>query len=145
MRSSIDAFYSDPSYKLDNHLKNWFQLTTDIQPIAPIKFPTNSLLISLDVKSMFTTMPVNRTEELMADILMEKSIHPEIVGEFWDLLSIRLKYNISTNKNKKYEFPDGLLMEGPLSMIASEVFMNRLEMDILNTIADRQYICFWAK
>ena len=36
-------------------------------------------------------------------------------------------------------------MGGPLSMIASEVFMNRLETDILNTFANRHYIRFWAR
>ena len=55
-----------------------------------------------------------------------------------------LKYNICTLQKKKYEFPDGLPMEGPLSMLASKVFMSQLEMDIFNSFTNHRHIRFWA-
>ena len=105
MKPVVD-FYSDPSisktgFEPTYRIKNSIELTTKL---ASINFPTNSILISFDVKSIFTTIPVNRTKELMADILTEKGVPPDIVGDFRDLLSLCLKYNICTLKDKKYEW-----------------------------------------
>ena len=64
-------------------IKNSIRLTTKL---ALINFPADSILISFDVTTMFTTIPVNQTEELTTDILLEKGIYAEIVEEFRDLL-----------------------------------------------------------
>ena len=87
------------------------------------------MIVFLDARSMFTTIPVNL-----------KGLHPEIVSKFFSLC---LKYN----KNKKYEFLNGLPMGGPLSMLTLEVFtMNQLlEMNVINGFAKNYSICFWAR
>jgi len=92
-----------------------------------LDFPADSNLISFDAKSMFTSIPVDTAEELMADILLQKGIDPEMVGEFRDLLSMCLKYNLCVYQSMKYEFPDGLSMGAPLSMLMADIYMDRLE------------------
>ena len=74
----------------------------------------------------------------MADILLQRGIDPEVVGEFRDLLSVWLKYNLCVYQFEKYEFPDGLPMGAPLSMLVADIYMDRLEQDIIgNFPSDR--------
>ena len=45
----------------------------------------------------------------------------------------------------KHKFPDCLPMGGPLSMLVADIFMDRLETDILGDGGVSQYIRFWAR
>ena len=106
---------------------------------------THTHLISFDAKNMFTSISVNAAEELMADILLQKGTDPEMVGEFRDLLSICLKYNLCVYQFKQYEFPDGLPMGAPLSMLVADIYMDRLQQDIIGNFPSDRCIRYWAK
>ena len=123
MINPVVAFYTDPSYRLAKQLAYWFRTVTDCKSpytiknsmklaskLQPLKSPSRSEL-------MVILIPVCKTEELMADILLKKGNNPEIIVEFRDLLFILcLKYKLCVFKTKKYEFPHGLSMGGPLSI-----------------------------
>jgi len=80
-------------------------------------FPVGSILISFDMVTMFSKIPISRAAPILIKILEQENIHTDFINEFKNLLSICLQQNICVIKNKTYKFPDGLPMDGPLSVL----------------------------
>jgi len=82
---------------------------------------------------MFTGIPVARAITFMEDFLKEKNIQQETIQEFKDLLHHCVDKDLCVFGGTVYRFPDGLPMRGPLSILVADVFLNRLETEIVET------------
>ena len=67
----------------------------------------------------------------------------DVVNEFQALLNLCLENNIVVYRGKKYKFPDLFPMNGPLSSLAANFFMDALEHDILEAGSTLHAIHSW--
>lgn len=154
----VVAFYTDPSYYVAKYLVTWYINFADhISPyglknsieLAELlhgqHFPSSARLISFDVKSMYTQIPVLKSIDIMSQHLKQIGNPDPVIAEFQDIITKCLKDNICSFKGKTYKFPDGLPMGGPLSSLTAEVFMSKLESDIISSSNHSNRIHFWRR
>jgi len=113
-----------------SHINNSLDL---INKLNGLHIPVNCTLISLDVISLFTNVPI----EMVMDILDEKwsfiekhSILPKI--EFFNAIKLVLHSTFFTFNNKYYKQTYGAPMGSPLFPIVADLVLQKLESDILN-------------
>ena len=103
----VVAFYTDSSYKLAKFLAAWFRLHSAFSPAFTVQnsfsltselqnqqFPPESILVSFDISSMYTNIPVSKTIGFMLDPLSESHVSEESIGEFKRLITLCIGKNI---------------------------------------------------
>jgi len=81
----------------------------------------------------------------MTSILQSKKVHQDLINEFRSLITLCLSNNLCVFKGKKYRFPDGLPMGGPLSSLVADVFMDDLESSVLDSHPNSSSVRFWTR
>lgn len=112
------------SFKPLYSLKNSIHL---VDRIKNINLPNRCKLLSLDVDSLFTNVPVNETLDIMTRLLEMKRLHPIEISEIVELTQICMKQNYFKFNDKIYLQTEGLAMGSPLSPLMAELFMNDFE------------------
>ena len=99
--------------------------------IADLTISEDEVLVSFDVKSLFTSVPVEDALTAVKEIIAQDNefeTRNQISAE--TLIAI-VKTCLSTTsfqfKNQHYELTDGLAMGSPLSPAVANIFMSRLE------------------
>lgn len=153
----VVAFYSDPSFLLARYLATTFRLYSEFEGKFNVKssiefskalkdrtFPPGSFLFVIDVRSMYTNIPVSRAIEIMCKILKNRSLDESFICQFKNLINACLARNICSFNNKTYQFPDGLPMGGPLSALVADVFMCHME-DLIFSSPPSSPVSYWAR
>lgn len=97
------------------------------------KIPSNHQIISLDIVSMYTNIPIELVEKAIDSGWNIIGKHTTIKKEhFIQGIKLCLNSNFFTYDNKFYTQKKGLAMGSPLSPILSEFAMNSLENTIIN-------------
>lgn len=90
------------------------------------------MLVSFDVVSLFTMVPVNETMQYISQLF------PTDIAELF-------RHCLTTTyflwQNEIYEQTDGVAMGNPLSPVIANFFMEKFEQDALNTAVSRP-ICW---
>ena len=154
----VVAYFTAPTYKLSKYLSRWFLAVTGfvgtysiknsidlVTKLNQTKLPVGSILVSFDVKSMYTCIPVASSIQLMISTLKQKNIPDNIIKEFQKLVTLCLANNVCIYRKKKYRFPDGLPMGGPLSPLVAEIFMTHLEETILHSHSLATHVRSWYR
>ena len=81
----------------------------------------------------------------MVELLEKKNIPPVITAEFKDFLTLCTEKNLHIFQGSVYKFPDGFPIGGLLSTLIADVFMDKLESDILKSSAHSTSIRFWER
>ena len=136
----IVSFVSAPSYHLCQHLNKGFHSFTSFLPrytvsnscdlvdkITNFAIPPNCILVSFDVDSLYTNVPIKPTLTRISEILEQCKIPPPLADEFVSLLKVCLEPNICQFNNKVYKFADGLPMGSPIASLMANIFMDSLE------------------
>jgi len=115
-----------------SHINNSLDL---IHKLESLYIPDNYILVSLDVISLFTNVPI----ESVIDILEEKwsFIEKHFIipkEEFFNAINLILYSTFFTFNNKFYKQTYGAPMGSPLSPIIADLFLQKLEMDVLNNL-----------
>jgi len=115
-----------------SHINNSLDL---IQKLENLYIPDNCILVSLDVISLFTNVPI----ESITDILEEKwsfiETHSTIPKEeFFNAINLVLHSTFFVFNNKFYKQTYGAPMGSPLSPIIADLFLQKLETDVLNNL-----------
>ena len=140
----IIASYDTSTYELGKYLNKF------ITPIIPTRFSVqrnsdlltnlrnytytnNSVLVSFDVESLFTNVPLDETIEIAANLVYDRSsnLPPFPKHTFIKLLKIATS-NLFLFNDKLYRQKDGLAMGSPLAPTLSNLFMGVLENRHLN-------------
>ncbi len=97
----------------------------------------NELMVSFDVSSLFTNVPVEEALDIVKDRLeTDHSIHDRTnlsITSLIDLLNMCLKSTYFLYNNKFYQQSQGAAMGSPLSPIIANIFMEFLEDIALQT------------
>jgi len=123
-----------------SHIDNSLDL---IHKLESLYIPHNCILVSLDVISLFTNVPI----ELVIDILEEKwsfiEKHSTIPkGEFFNAINLVLHSTFFTFNKKFYKQTYGTPMGSPLSPIIADLVLQKLETDVLRNLPAKPIFYF---
>ena len=105
-------------------IKNSFELT---KKLTTLKIPANCKLLSLDINSLFTSIPIDELLNILDNLLDNSKLSSEQKSDLKKLVQICLQQNYFKFNNKFYMQLDGLPMGSPLSPLLSEIFMDDWE------------------
>ena len=93
----------------------------------------NEEYVSYDVVSLFTNIPIQETVDFILDeIYVKKKLPPFGERKWFKKLLLKLTTeNTFVFNDKFYKQTDGCTMGGPLSVIMSNIFMTKLENDVV--------------
>ena len=100
--------------------------------------PNDHLLVSFDVKSLFTNFPLDKTSEIILNRIYEKNeISTEITkSEMEELLNLCTKGVNFTLDGNTYVQNDGVAMGSPLGPVLANILMVELEGSVIPTLMD---------
>ena len=113
-----------------SHIKNNIHFT---EILNSLNLNYNFKMYSLDVKSLYTNVPVN---DLLNYLLIELRNHDFILSpeEIIELIALCIKENVFEFDDKIYKQISGLSMGNPLSALLANIYMEFFERDILKKI-----------
>ena len=100
-------------------------------------------MVTFDVKSLFTNVPLNRTIDIILKRIYEKDeIGTSITkNEIKKMLILCTKNVYFTFESRTYVQTDGVAMGSPLEPVLADIFMIKLENSHLPNLT--KYITFW--
>lgn len=143
----IVSCIQSPFYKLSKYISNILSKITGKNEyyikdsftfkefIDKTTIPLNYKLISLDVISLYTNIPI----EIVAKILKERwdmlKIHTTLpYKEFVECVNLALKNSYCQYKNEFYQQVDGCAMGSPISSTIAQIVMEYLEENVLQKL-----------
>ena len=107
--------------------------------------PTGYEMVSFDVKSLFTNVPLDQTIDIILRIYHHKELDTSITkSEMKEMLTLCTKNVHFTYNWKIFVQTDGVAMGSPLGPVLADIFMTELEKTLLPDIYIR-YIKFWRR
>ena len=110
-----------------------------INQLKDVRIEEDEELVSFDVKSLFTSVPVPSALDAIQETLDENAGFVESCGittkTILELLRVCLATTSFRFRNRHYELADGLAMGSPVSPIVANLFMAKLENRALTTFA----------
>ena len=105
-------------------------------PLAP-----DEEYVSYDVESLFTNIPVHETIDYILDEIYVKKKLPELCKRsiFKKLLLKLTCENVFMFNDQFYRQINGCTMGGPLSVIMANIYMTKLEIDVVIPMAPPFY------
>ena len=135
------------TYELANYLasllkpvgKSQYTISNTSEFIEKIKhkvIPPGYSLVSFDVISLFTNVPLDKTIEIiLRRIYTNKEIKTDIKrNDLKNLLLLCTKHVHFTFQDKTYIQTDGVAMGSPLGSVLSDICMVELEHDLIPTL-----------
>ena len=134
----IVSFCGSPTYQLSKYLTNVLRPLTDesrlklqstenfIDAIKTIQIPDDHKLVSFDVKSLFTSIPL----QLALDCT-ENAIKSSV--DIMDLLNLCLTSTYVQYNGKHYKQLHGTVKGSPVSVVVAEIVMQNIEEQALAT------------
>ena len=141
LRPIVSAINS-PTHPLARHLarclrplsENIKSRVTDsrhfIEILKNIKLNSNDLMVSFDVTSLFTKVPVEEAINIIEDKLKAANLP----SEWANLTKFCLETTFFQYQDNYYGQREGAAMGSPLSPIIADIFMEALETEVLNNI-----------
>lgn len=116
-----------------------------IQKIRNVNLHGGHKLISLDIASMYSSVPASEAKNIIAEMLINNRTNPCISSDILNLLDVVLRHNYFTFNGRVYRQTAGLAMGSPLSPLLAEVFMFELEKSILSSALAKKHVTFWHR
>ena len=142
----IVSFCGSPTYQLSKYLTTVLKPLTDesrhklqstenfIDAIKTVQVPDDYKLVSFDVKSLFTSIPLqlalDYTETAINNSTIELSLPTD---DLMDLLNLCLTSTYFQYNGKHYKQLHGTAMGSPVSVVVAEIVMQNIEERALAT------------
>ena len=141
------SFVESPTYRTAQLLSKVLTPFTSLAPqklknssdakqfLENIVIPDDQLLVSFDVKSLFTSVPTDIAHQLVREVLMNNQdlLHQHTslsIEEILELLTLCLNAAVFQWQDQIYQQVHGTPMGSPISVVLAELFMQKLEEDI---------------
>ena len=120
-------------------INNTQEFANMIKNEPPLK--DNEEYVSYDVESLFTNVPINDTIDYILQQIYDNNKLPILCSK---LIMKRLLYKLTTESTfifngKYFKQTDGCTMGGPLSVIFSNIYMTKLEKDVVVPMKPKFY------
>ena len=147
-------FCGSPTYQLSKYLTTILQPLTDksrrklqstedfIDAIKTVQIPDDYKLVSFDVKSLFTSIPLQLAFKCTETAIRQSTATlPLPTEDIMDLLNLCLRSTYFQYNGKHYKQLHGTAMGSPVSVVVAEIVMQNIEERALTTC--RQTIPLW--
>ena len=127
---------------LTNESRHKVQSTKDfIDTIKTVQIPNDHKLVSFDVTSLFTSIPVQLALDY-SETAMKNSIHelPLPKDDIMDLLKLCLTCSFFQYNGKHYKQLHGTAMGSPVSGVVAEIVMQNIEQQALATYKETLWL-----
>ena len=116
-----------------------------VEKIKKERIPIGHKMISFDVKSLFTNVPLDETiETILQKVYAEKKIKTSIPKPILkELLLLCTKHLHFRFNGETYIQIDGVAMGSPLGPPLANIFMISLEEKVLPKVSN--YLCYWKR
>ena len=145
----IVSFCGSPTYQLSKHLTNILKPLTDksrhklqstdnfIDAIKTIQIPNDHKLVSFDVKSLFTSIPLQLALDCTKTAINKSHYQPPLpTDDLMDLLHLCLTSTYFQYNGKHYKQLHGTAMGSPVSVVVAEIVMQNIEEQALATYSE---------
>ena len=133
----LKQFHYQSTYTIKN--------TTDlIKATKDLKLTAASRLISFDIVSLYTNVPLTEALSALDEFLIEQDITDQQAEDISNLTKICLQQNHFLFDGITYVQPDGLTMGSPLSGLIADLFVDTVEKEIFK-IPDSKHISYWGR
>ena len=152
----IVSFCGSPTYQLSRYLTTILQPLTDksrrklqstenfIDAIKTVQIPDDYKLVSFDVKSLFTSIPLQLALQCTETAIQQSTVKlPLPTEDIMDLLNLCLTSTYFQYNGKHYKQLHGTAMGSPVSVVVAEIVMQHIEERALATC--RQTIPLWLR
>ena len=130
-------------FKSKYAIKNSFQF---IDRTKNLNVPTNATLVSFDVKSLFTSIPIKELTIILKNLIDNSTLERDKKIEITNALLVCIEQNYFQFKNEIYQQKDGLPMGSPISPLLSEIFMAHFEESIFSSKNPLvKNVLFWTR
>ena len=145
----IVSFCGSPTYQLSKHLTYILKPLTDksrhklqstdnfIDAIKTIQIPDDHKLVSFDVKSLFTSIPLQPALDCTKTAINKSHYQPPLpTDDLMDLLHLCLTSTYFQYNGKHYKQLHGTTMGSPVSVVVAEIVMQKIEEHALATYSE---------
>ena len=152
----IVSFCGSPTYQLSKYLTTTLQPLTDksrrklkstenfIDAIKTVQIPNDYKLVSFDVKSLFTSIPLQLALQCTENAIQQSTVKlPLPTEDIMDLLNLCLTSTYFQYNGRHYKQLHGTAMGSPVSVVVAEIVMQHVEESALATC--RQTIPLWLR
>ena len=152
----IVSFCGSPTYQLSKYLTTVLKPLTDesrhklqstenfIDAIKTVQVPDNYKLVSFDVKSLFTSIPLQLALDCTETAINNSTIElPLPTDDLMDLLNLCLTSTYFQYNGKHYKQLHGTAMGSPVSVVVAEIVMQNIEELALATY--KQTLPLWLR
>ena len=152
----IVSFCGSPTYQLSKYLTTILQPLTEqsrrklqstenfIDAIKTVQIPDDYKLVSFDVKSLFTSIPLQLALQCTETAIQQSTVTlPLPTDDIMDLLNLCLTSTYFQYNGKHYKQLHGTAMGSPVSVVVAEIVMQNIEERALATC--RQTIPLWLR
>ena len=152
----IVSFCGSPTYELSKYLCEILKPLTEDSPhrlqstedfingIKTLRIPDNYKLVSFDVKSLFTSIPLDLALQCTRTALERQTAPPPIpIGDIMNLLSLCLTSTYFQYNGQHFKQLHGTAMGSPVSVIVAEIVMQNIEQQALTTYTNE--LPFWYR
>ena len=156
MLRPIVSFCGSPTYQLSMYLTTILQPLTDksrrklqstedfINATKTVQIPDDYKLVSFDVKSLFTSIPLQLALQCTETAILQSTDPlPLPTEDIMDLLNLFLTSTYFQYNSKHYKQLHGTAMGFPVSVVVAEIVMQNIEESALSTC--RQTIPLWLR
>ena len=136
----IVSFCGSPTYQLSKYLTNVLKPLTDesrhklqstenfIDAIKTIQIPDDHKLVSFDVKSLFTSIPLQLALDCTENAIKNSTVElPLPTDDIMDLLNLCLTSTYFQYNGKHYKQLHGTAMGSPVSVVVAEIVMQNYD------------------
>ena len=141
--AKVISQYLKPLCDSEYTIKDTQSFANLIKELPPLKEDEED--VSYDIESLFTNIPINDTIDYILDqIYVQHKLKPICSKLIFKRLLIKLSTEVTFTFNSKFcKQTDGCTMGGPLSVTSSDMYMTKMESDVVrpfNPIFYRRYV-----
>ena len=136
----IVSFCGSPTYELSKYLTTILKPLTDesrhklqstetfIDAIKTVQVPDDHKLVSFDVKSLFTSIPLQLALDCTETAINNSTLQlPLLTNDLMDLLNLCLTSTYFQYNGQHYKQLHGTAMGSPVSVVVAEIVMQNIE------------------
>ncbi|XP_071050953.1 HEAT repeat-containing protein 1 homolog [Onthophagus taurus] len=135
----LQIFKNDIQFKPKYTIKNRNEI---INTIKNTTLPVDYTILSFDITNLYTNIPITEALLLAKELIKDK-FNDTNTEHIYNFLKLCTEQNFCQFDCKIYEYKKGLPMGSPLSGLLSDIFLNNLEKEILNT--NNPNILLWRR